>query len=528
MSKVKEWLRARWKRGAIVEWLCAYWGWVLAVGAVVVVAFYWRVDFACWIGYTATEGGLNPGARFFRDVVIGVAAITGIAIATWRTAAFDRQVKTAEDNLKLSEKRMLNERLTAAMELLIKENKDGSPAISTRVSGIHIMESLAKNAPLEFVEQVVKYLIAYIKGHAQLTATPVLEKGKTPDVLRMLGEDVKVAFAVLHNILSIKTIKDGIDDAILDFSYQDFSWLNLGYPHVNLRHYKKWTMANLTSSYLFYADLKGASFLGATLKGAKLHRAILTETNLSHSKMAGVNLWKSDLRGAKLNDADLSGSDLHWANLQGAKLIRTTFQDIWENEERASLEFARLDGARLEGVILRDARMHEACLRGVVILDFNSKSTDFRRVDLTKAHFGETCISCRDFPPAGLSGMKAAMDGKIWHSGADWAQGIKERPADAEWDLTQYKDGYALAGILDNFAKEKNEKFNSINLRKQARKLMDDGKLPKDMPQEWREWLANIDPATGLHSHESILYRAVLPTMALPPEQEEAPRTKRK
>ena len=72
------------------------------------------------------------------------------------------------------------------------------------------------------------------------------------------------------------------------------------------------------------------------------------------------------------------------------------------------------------------------------------------------------------------------MDGKIWHLGADWAQGIKECPDDIKWDLEQYKDGYALAGILNNFARDTEGKFNSINLRKQARKLLDDDNLTKE------------------------------------------------
>ncbi|MGI9337115.1 MAG: pentapeptide repeat-containing protein [Gammaproteobacteria bacterium] len=525
---------------AIYKWLRAHWRWGAAVALAVVASTFGADFFAKCLGYAevvaetvkgddAAKAGLgicasHSAGLFRRDFLIALVAVIGIGAALWRAAAFDRQTRVAEN-------RLLRERFAIAAELMAKENNDSKPAITARISGIHIIEKLATNAPKEFAEQVINNLIAYIKEHAQLTAVPLLEKGKTPDGPRMLGEDVKAAFAVLHNILSDERVKAEINgaalNAILDFSYQDFSWLNLSRSHVNLSHYKKWVAANLTSSHLFYANLKGANFLCANLKGAYLNHAILSEANLSRSKMAGANLWKSDLRGAKLEDADLSGSDLHRARLQGANLLRATFQDMWENEDRASLEFAWLDGARLEGVVLRDARMHGAYLRGVVILDSDSKNTDFRNAVLTKAHFGETCISCKEFSPAGLPEVKAAMGGKVWHSGAGWAQGVKQRPADAEWDLTQYEDGYALAGILENFAKENNSEFNSINLRQQARKLLGNGKLPEDTPQKWRKWLAEIDPATGLTSTE-LAWRGVLSSGIIgpPPEQEETPRTK--
>ena len=302
--------------------------------------------------------GFRAGVIF----VSGCAALpprTGItAIAAWRNVVLDRQskasadnFKVSADNLRLSEKRLFSEQFATAEELMAKENKDGKPAISTRSSGIHMMEKLAKSAPEEFAEQVVKNLIAYIKGHAQLTATPPLKDGETPTIVRMLGEDVKTAFASLHNILSDDAIKAKIDDTILNFSEQDFSWLVLSRAHANLSHYKEWRGAKLQSSFLGGVNLKGANLLVAQLHSAGLSAADLTEANLTFADMTATDLLGANLHGAKLRGTKLLGAELTQANLSYADMKGALLRD------------ANMDGANLyktNGADLREVKNAEA------------------------------------------------------------------------------------------------------------------------------------------------------------------------
>ena len=350
----------------------------------VLIGFWQREYFACAVGYVSTDSGMNPGARFFRDVVLLSVAIVGISIAAWRNRSLDSQSKAANEQAKaankqadtaanqfgLAEKRLLSDQFASAAELMAKETKRGKPAISARVGGIYIMETLAKSAPKEFVEQVVKNLIAYIKGHIQLTATPELKNGESPEYARMLGEDVKSAFAALHNILSDVVIKEiKIGDAILDFSHQDFSYLDLSSSQVNLSHYKNWTMTDFTSSFLHYANFEGAYLLYAKLIGAHLNNAVLIEANLFEADMTNAILTSANLRGAKLESADLSGADLRRAQMQGANLLKTEFKNPFGDKTTryGYLDWVKLDGARLEDCNLPDLSMHKISLRGAVI-----------------------------------------------------------------------------------------------------------------------------------------------------------------
>ena len=271
-----------------------------------------------WVGYEKLKGGgnaaLSPGVRFFRDLMVALAAVIGITIAARRTSALDRQSKT-------SEKRLLNERFATAAELMAKEIA-GQPAIAARVSGIHIMEALAHTNPEYFLRQTLKNMVAYIKDNAQITAKPTKEKGEPlPDEARILGEDVKTAFAVIDGLFAKREsggISGMLSPDILDFSNADFSHLNLNKQQVpEVRWFKKWREADLSGADLHRAELKHADFTGAIMHGADLSRAELGGANLCYAQLQGASLFHAYLQDPPpvLHDPDFvsSKADFYWA-----------------------------------------------------------------------------------------------------------------------------------------------------------------------------------------------------------------------
>ena len=503
-----------------------FWKWagvVASLALLATVAFLCRGTIAMGIGYADTDG-LTAGARFFRDFMIGFAAIIGMALAAWRNYALDSQAKTAANQYKLAEDRLLSDRFAVAAELMAKENA-GNPAISSRISGIYILESLAKKAPTDFVEQAVKNLIAYVKGHAKQTAKPMPSEEGMRNELHMLGEDVKVAFAVLNNILCDAEMSKMVARDILDFSHQDFSWLNFSEGQVDLAHYKKWAGTNFEGAFLNSANfenadltatvfskaslreaqLKGATMLYAMLNGVEMSMATLTNARLNESQMEMANLHLADLRGTSCVDVNFSGANLSNAKMQGGDFSKALFME-GDDGKKTSLCGARLDGAHLYNANLEGADMTSANLWGADL-----SKADLNDVNLLGVTFHGTQMSgAIVYDDALRESVKAAMNGRIWHSGDEWAEGIETCPNDMDWELEECKDGYALAGVLNNFAERDHELIEqrALELRLQVydQYMHGDDGLPDDTPEHWEYWVADINPDSGIHPDEINLF----------------------
>ena len=368
-----------------------------------------------------------PWGRFLRDALIAIAALVAMYIAWRRSDAFFRQTKVAED-------RLFSDQFVNASELMAKEtaNKETDkkdPSISARINGIYIMADLAIKQPEEFTKKVVNALAAYIRGHIQNTAGEQLESEHYFHLAeaRSLGEDIKIAFDVLHNIFSNNKTKDIARKVIVDFSGQNFSRFDL--RNINLQYYKNWRHTDFSHSILTHADFRGV--------------------DLSRTKMCRTDLSYADLRGASFYGADMPGVRLLSAKGQGA-----------------DFSFAKFGMFRAHNIM----------------------------------EFGETCMCGAEI--ANLSDdAKKEMQGKIWYFDDNkWAQGIDRISSDFKWDLTKYKDGTVLAGIVRNFSREAIPVVMPPGalLRMQARKMLDNGDLPKDFPARCIEWLEKIDPKTGI------------------------------
>ena len=472
-----------------------HWPWFVGALALTLAisAFLCRDWLAMYLGYEKTD--LSPGTRFFRNFLIGIVAIIGVGMAGWRNFALDRQSKAAMKQSRIGNRqaqhdrdRIAGEQFSGAAKLLAQKDAENKPAIDARIGGIYSLQTLANNHIKKYGAQVVKTLIAYIKQNAQLTAQPPLKENKTLQKARTLGEDIKTAFNVLEQLLAAREKNsakwnkpaDGIklSNQDLSFSGQDFSWLDLSASQVGgLRRYI-WSWVNLQGANLLWAHLQDA--------------------NLQDANLQGANLWGANLRGAYLAKAELQGANLSWAYLQGATLFRAHLRG-------ANLERAELQGANLSWTELQDTNFTHAKLQGASLSEAELQGANLSWAKLQYADLSAAKLSDETILPSIL------LSGKFWRFEHCTSLKMDSLSPDTEWDLTPFlHSGYALVGVLRNFSVQHRGEFFiegsglvtcAKNLRMAARKLLDEKKLPKDFPQDWRDWLNEVK-SDGSHPND--------------------------
>ena len=172
--------------------------------------------------------------------------------------------------------------------------------------------------------------------------------------------------------------------------------------------------------------------------------------------MRGVLLPNLDLRGAILFSARLQKSVLRGAKLQGAMLER----------------------AQLQGADLSDAELLYA---------------DFSRAELDEDTKLPYC------------------SGEIWHLGEPEFEKrkIKSRLWHAEWDLSPFSAD-SLVSVLHHYGGShifrsgtEDQKLRAKKLRQAARKLQEDGKIPKGFPKGRLSWLSEVKE-DGSHPDDTL------------------------
>ena len=432
---------------------------------------------ADFFGHEKTDG-LSAGGHFARNLGFALLALGGIAMAAWRNREMSRQADAALNQSRASEKqadavgvqiknesnRIAGERFSDGIKMLAQNNEKSNPAIAARIGGIYALQSLANNYISQYAVQVVKTLVAYVRVNVQLTKIPHKDS-----IINFLGEDVKTAFAVLTQLLDRRDEFE-LSDNDLDFSECDFSGLYLDHRQVSsLRHYR---------------------WLGADLQGSDLRGSDLRESDLRKSDLRGSDLRCADFRGARMYGAKLRGATLCGANLEGAYLYNADLRGANLRVEREHEKNGRTN--------LRDADLRGADLRGAA----------FPNADLSCANVSAVKLQDTDLREAILSdaGILPGLPDQIWHSDDQpGLEGVKsiEISSDRVWDLEPYRNcPYALTGVLHNYRIIYGRDFNIVfsrGLLKAARKLLDDNQLPKEFPENWRKWLEEVDPKTGIH-----------------------------
>src|SRR6266511_1183039 len=319
LSKAKEWIVEKWKVALIV------------VGVVLVPLIVWKVPE--W-QVRAYHGRLDAGAiskltpqeliQLQKDLITAennaratVAQILGgVALLLGLYATF-KNVKVAQDNLRVTEEGKLTDRFSKAVELL------GSDKLDVRLGGIYALERIARDS-LKDHWTVMEVLTAFVREQSRK------EQEKPPQWVEDEGypEPYPVE-AYMREVVDVQAALTVICRR---------KWIEQERPHQRI-------------------DLSKSFLKGANLRGAKLHRAHLFDTNLEgadliDAKLGGAYLCAARLKSASLNKADLSeadlrgsnldGADLYGADLRGSNLLAATLREvrglIWEQISEATID----------------------------------------------------------------------------------------------------------------------------------------------------------------------------------------------
>lgn len=222
------------------------------------------------------------------QIVGGLALLAGLYFTY-------QNVRTAQENLRVTEQGKLTERFSKAVELL------GSEKLDVRLGGIYALERIARDSPKDHWT-VMEVLTAFVRENSHLK----LEEQKD----EKMREDIQAVMTVIGRR----------------------KWSKTETKALNLQK------VNLSNCYLPEVNLQGALLAEANLNGANLYRA-----NLSKARMGDAILSKSELREANLEKAYLFRVDLSKANLHGVN-----FND-------ADLRYSKLDKSKLYGADFKGA-----------------------------------------------------------------------------------------------------------------------------------------------------------------------------
>ncbi|MEV0368173.1 pentapeptide repeat-containing protein [Nocardia fusca] len=299
-------------------------------------------------------------------------ATLGASVAAVAALWFSGQsLKVSNDQQSQAQQTAITDRFRLAAEQL------ASDQINIRVSGIYLLERLAKDSPADH-PTVFALLNTFIRSHtgnaecrakaatdplSEALTTPVdletaltviarrdtvnddptnaldLNQACLPRATFSLSDDRPAASFVGVDLS--KAVLSRADLANADLTEADFSFAQL--TGANLAE------ANLTGASLWYAQFLSANLAEANLTGAHFLAAKLAGAILAGANLAGADLFAADLSEAKLTEADLTGADLEDANLAGAWLHRVNLTGA--DLTNADLTGAILTGANLTGVV---------------------------------------------------------------------------------------------------------------------------------------------------------------------------------
>lgn len=233
------------------------------------------------------------------QIVGGLALLAGLYFTY-------QNVKTAQDNLRITEQGKLTERFSKAVELL------GSDKLDIRLGGIYALERIARDSNKDHWT-VMEVLTAFIRENAPYIPN---QEEKTPEEeIPKPREDIQAIMTVIgrrkwsdmeRQVLNLQEV-DLAGCVLVD---ANLNKANLW--HSNL-YCAKMVGANLNSAYLSFANLELASLNSANMEYANFHSASLIRANLHSANLSRAKLIQTNLTHANLSDADLREANLKMA-----------------------------------------------------------------------------------------------------------------------------------------------------------------------------------------------------------------------
>ncbi|MBC6444521.1 MAG: pentapeptide repeat-containing protein [Alphaproteobacteria bacterium GM202ARS2] len=416
------------------------------------------------------------------NILIGLGSVLGIAVLAWRNYLLQieakiqleqfelskEQAKTATQQAKAAEKQSdrenrvrVSNQLTQSMERLERKDNNGEPLKDARIGGLYGLESLADEDPEGHCVRVMQRIIAYIRENAQKTADDMPTENGNADTdeqrARPLGEDVKVAFAILkrlydsyakmpeqrQNIKLVrffddgepsdreyfqpkKPVRDDLDFSRADFHELDFrgvDWIDrpccdrTDFREANLRN-ANLAGAHLEEALLQKVDAHDVNLYKVNLRDAQLFGAWLKKADLREAKLESAELDEADLEKAQLNEANLTYASLNQVNLEGAKMNEVILEGAAlcaTSMYGAELYGANLEGAWLHGVDLQMSRLvgadlSKAMLQGAYLFNTMLQGADLKDAQLDYGLWEHVATEVQD---GNVQNLERLLEGKV-------------------------------------------------------------------------------------------------------------------
>ena len=376
---------------------------------------------------------LSGGPQWsFSDTLHNV-VLAGVAIVALIFAK--QRIKVADEQTKISERDLRNERYQKGAEML------ASGAIATRIGGVYALKRLAEEYPDEYHIQIMRVLCSFIRHPPKHDENSDAGDRNSP---KMLRGDVQEAIAVIGGRSEEQRELEGKENYRLDLRHSDLMHADLPDAHLerailigacfdraNLKG------AFLTNALLSQAKFKRTNMTGANLEGARLWLAELSGARMLHAKLKDADMWHAKLIGVRLIGADMSRVNLSEAELQRATMSSSDLTD-------ANLESADLSMAMLEKVNLRRAVMSRANLTGALLTDADLSMTTLIGTILVEAELTRT-----KFIGADMKGQISTTP-----SGSNSEESIQVDFTDAVTNDTDFAGAYMDEDILSDEQKK--------------------------------------------------------------------------
>jgi uncharacterized protein YjbI with pentapeptide repeats len=261
----------------------------------------------------------NSNRLTLAQIIGGLALLSGLYFTY-------QNVKTAQDNLRVTEEGKLTERFSKAVELL------GSDKLDVRLGGIYALERIALDSRKDHWT-VMEVLTSFIRENSNKKSLEDEKSIEPPETGKTDLPQTTLTKSALSETISPSEDIQAILTIIGRRAWVQFETRQLDLQKTNLQG------SNLVGANLSNAKLNDANLIDAKLGDAKLNGAELSGANLSGADLSGTDLTDADLSGADLNVKDLNEANLKRANLKGAKML-TLFKILSaKNFETATLTY---------------------------------------------------------------------------------------------------------------------------------------------------------------------------------------------
>ena len=262
-------------------WLIAllkrWFPWCLAALAVSLALIIFAIFGWDWL----RSGGSGPAesnGTTLRNIGLMVAGVIALPLALWRSLVAERQAKTAQEQLVITQRSLRQDRYQRGAEML------GNALLSARLGGIYALQRLAADYHNEYHIQVMELFCAFVRnpiGQQGEVSVDVRDDGDPP-----LREDVQAVISAIGERSDIGKELERERNFELDL------------------HGAHLTRVNIDRADLQYANLSDATLVYATCEGTSFRDAYLHEANLAGAFCQGTRFDRAKINGAQMNNIE--------------------------------------------------------------------------------------------------------------------------------------------------------------------------------------------------------------------------------